>query len=81
MLNTAGPNAVVEVEQQMTTLVEEIESLKGQLQLFEHQLQLADIVVSFQFRDRRPPVRDGSSSFKWLNTMNLVDLIWEFGRE
>ena len=81
VLAGAGPNAVVEVEQEMTALVVEIESLKGSLVMYEHQLKYADVVVSFQFRERRPPIRDGSSSFEWLNTMNLVDLIWRFGHE
>jgi hypothetical protein len=81
VLSNAGPSAVVEVEQEMTSLVQEIESLKGSLTMYEHQLKYADVVVSFQFRERRPPVRDGSSSFRWLNTMNLADLIWGFSHE
>ena len=81
VLVNAGPSAVVEVQQEMTSMVQEIENLKGTLNMYEHQLKLADVVVSFQFRERRPPVRDGSSSFKWLNTMNLADLIWRFGHE
>ncbi|MBI5508052.1 MAG: DUF4349 domain-containing protein [Deltaproteobacteria bacterium] len=81
VLGIAGANAVVEVESQMTQLVQEIEGLKGQLQMCEHQLRLAEVGVSFQFRDRRPPVRDGSSSFEWLNTMNLADLLWSFGHD
>jgi hypothetical protein len=81
VLTGAGPSAVVEVEQEMTSLVAEIEGLKGSLTMYEHQLRYADVVVSFAFRERRPPVRDGSSSFRWLNTMNLADLIWGFGHD
>ncbi len=81
VLAGANAQAVVEVEQAMTQLVQEIESLKGALRLLEHQLQLAQVVVRFEFRERRPPERSGSSSFAWLNTMNLVDLLREFGHE
>ncbi|OGQ88260.1 MAG: hypothetical protein A2289_22860 [Deltaproteobacteria bacterium RIFOXYA12_FULL_58_15] len=78
VLNTAGQNSIVEVESQMTQLVQEIEGLKGSIGMLEHQLQLAEIIVRFEFRDRRPPARDGSSSFAWLNTVNLADLFEEF---
>jgi hypothetical protein len=81
VLSGAGPGAVVEVEAEMTQLVTEIEGLQGQIRLIEHQLQYAEITVRFEFRDRRPPERSGSSSFAWLNTMNLVDLMQEFAHE
>jgi hypothetical protein len=81
VLAVAGPSAVVEVEQEMTNLVGEIESLKGSLQMYEHELRFAEVEVSFQFRERRPPVKDGSSSFRWLNSMNLADLISEFSHD
>ncbi len=76
----AGPDTVVSVEREMTRLVEEIEALKGTIRLAEHQLQLAEVSVRFRFRDRRPPARDGSSSFPWLNTVNLSDLLAEFAQ-
>ena len=78
VLRGANDRAVVEIEAQMIGLVEEIEALKGAIRLLEHQMQYAELTVSFQFRDRRPPTRDGRSSFGWLNTMNLVDLVQEF---
>jgi len=81
VLAGAGAGAVVEVEQEMTSLVTEIESLKGSLLMYEHELKYAEVDVSFHFRERRPPVNDGRSSFHWLNTMNLADLIGEFGHE
>ena len=78
VLGEAGPSAVVTVERQMTQLIVDIESLRGALQLLEHNMAFAELAVSFQFRERRPPARDGSSSFAWLNTMNLVDLLGDF---
>lgn len=78
VMGEAGTAGVLRVEQEVTRLVGEIEQLKGSLRLMEHRLELAEIQVSFQFRDRSAPVRDGRSSFPWLNTMNLVDLVEDF---
>ncbi len=78
VLGSASQSTIVQVEAQMTELVQEIEGLKGQIRLLEHQLELAEVVVRFEFRDRRPPSRDGNSSFAWLNTVNIADLFEEF---
>lgn len=78
VLQSAGYETIVEVESEMTSLVQQIESLEGSIKLIEHQLTHARIAVRFQFRDRRPPARSGESSFGWLNTVNLVDLLAEF---
>lgn len=78
VLQSAGQGTVVQVESQMTSLVTEIEGIKGSIRLIEHQLDYATITVRFQFRERRPPSRDGNSSFAWLNTVNLADLFSEF---
>ena len=78
VLQTARPQAVATVEREMTSLIAEIEELEGSLRMAMHQLQYAALEVSFQFRDRQAPARDGSSSFPWLNTMNLADLIGDF---
>jgi hypothetical protein len=78
VLASATPSTIVEVESEMTRLVAQIESLKGQIKLMEHQLRYATITVQFEFRDRRPPVRTGNSSFAWLNTVNLSDLMGAF---
>jgi hypothetical protein len=75
LLRTANPKSVVAIERQVTALVEEIEALSGRIRFLEHQGAWAKVQVDFQLRDRRPPVRDGSSSFAWLNTVNLEDLV------
>ncbi len=81
VLSGAGPNAVVEVEREMTGIVQEIESLRGLLNVYEHELRYAEVLVRFSFKDRRPPARDGNSSFAWLNSVNLADLLSEFGHD
>lgn len=78
VLEQASAETVVTVEHQITQIVQEIESMQGQLQMLEHQLALAMLTVSFQINVRQPPARDGKSSFAWLNTVNLQDLLEAF---
>lgn len=78
ILPTAKKGAVLNVEREIVRVVREVESLRGQLRLLEHRATWASVDVSFQFRDRQAPVSDGSSSFEWLNTLNLDALVYEF---
>jgi len=78
VLHNARPQAVTTVEHEMTSLIAEIEQLQGALVFAEHRLSYAQLDVSFEFRDRQAPVNNGNSSFPWLNTMNLADLIGDF---
>lgn len=78
VLETAGPASVVTVEREIVRLVSEIEQYKGRLRALEHRADFADITLDFQFRDRAAPSRGGSSSFQWLNSLNLADLIDDF---
>ena len=75
VLSTASPKSVVSVEREVTRLVSEIESIKGQLAGLEHRSTYADLVVSFRFRERRAPDRGAASSFDWINTLNVADLL------
>ena len=78
VLQNAGADAVFLVEKEIVGLIREIETLKGEINFLKYRLQFADIVVEFQFRDRSAPAVDGNSSFPWLNSMNLVDLLKDF---
>ncbi len=78
VLGGAHADAVVTVEQQVTSLIGEIENLSGRIRLLENQVDYATVTVSFQFRERAAPRRDGQSSFPWLNSVNLADLIEGF---
>lgn len=78
VLGGAHADAVVTVERQITSLIDEIERLEGQIRLLQNQVEYATVTVSFQFRERTAPRRDGQSSFPWLNTLNLSDLIEGF---
>jgi hypothetical protein len=81
VLANADSRSVVTVEQHMTQLVESIETLKGSLRLLEHQLQYANVVVSFRFRERQAPTYNATSSFPWLNDVSLDRLQQEFARD
>ncbi|MBX2802126.1 MAG: DUF4349 domain-containing protein [Myxococcales bacterium] len=75
VLRTAGSDSIVAVERQIVGAIEQIETLKGRLKLLEDEAAYGRVDVSFQFRDRAAPARDGSSSFQWLNTLNVQDVI------
>lgn len=76
VLAEAEADAVIAVEQQIVSLVEEIEGLTGQLRYMEHQTAYARVVVWFSFQDRAAPAWDGDSSFAWLNTVDLTDVVY-----
>lgn len=78
LLPQAKANSVLTVEYEIVQLVSQIEGLKGRIRLLESQATWAQLDVSFQFRERTAPVRDGSSSFAWLNSLNLADLVESF---
>jgi hypothetical protein len=78
VLEGASAKSVVTVEREVTRLVSEIEQLKGRIRYLEDQVNYGTVNVWFQFRDRAAPARDGSSSFAWLNSLNITDLLGEF---
>lgn len=69
---------IVSVEREIVRLIAEIENTKGRIRYLEHQASLAEIRIAFQFRDRTAPTRGGSSSFAWLNTLNVADIVDDF---
>jgi hypothetical protein len=78
VLEGASAKSVVTVEREVTRLVSEIEQLKGRIRYLEDQVGYGTVTVWFEFRDRAAPARDGSSSFAWLNSLNITDLLGEF---
>jgi hypothetical protein len=78
VLEEAGTDAIVTVERTIVDLIAELESLKGRIRAMRYRAEYATITVRFQFRSRAAPVQDGSSSFYWLNTMNLTNMLGDF---
>jgi hypothetical protein len=75
VLATASSKGIVSVEQQILAAIQDVERLKGQIRLLESQATMASVDVSFQFRDRQAPANDGTSSFAWLNTLDLQRVV------
>jgi len=78
LLRTAEQDGVLTVEREIVSLVSEIESYEGRIRVLEDRIAFARVTVDFRFQDRTAPVDDGSSSFAWLNTVNLSDLLGDF---
>ena len=78
VLKKANVKTILVVEKEIAGLIREIETLKGEIRLMRHRLQFAAIEIAFDFRERSAPAPDGTSSFPWLNTLNLPDLVEEF---
>lgn len=74
-LAQASAGAVVSVQREITRLVAEIERLEGQRRLLRNQVTWSEVTVAFTYRERTAPVRDGSSSFAWINSVNVADLL------
>lgn len=81
VLKNAKKKTIVSVERAVQEVVSDIEALKGSITYMEHELAFAKIIVQFQFKDRTAPVYSGTSSFPWLNTMNLQTMIEDFNDE
>ena len=75
VLAQAEADALIAVERQIVVLVQDMERLTGQLRFMEHQAEYARVVVWFSFTDRGAPTWDGDSSFPWLNSVDLTELV------
>jgi Domain of unknown function (DUF4349) len=75
VLSTASAGSVVAVEREISRLISEIEGIEGRMRFLQDRADHAELQVSFVFRERTSPRRDGSSNFAWLNSVNLVDLL------
>jgi hypothetical protein len=78
LLTGADSSAVLTVEREIARLVSEVERLEGSIRLMEHGARMAQIDVRFQFRERTGPRSDATSSFGWLNSLDLQGMIYDF---
>ena len=78
MVPTAGAKSIVTVEREIVNLVADIERIQGRIRYLEHQAAMSRVDIAFEFRERSAPSRDGSSSFEWLNTLNVADVVQDF---
>ena len=78
LLAQADVEAALTLEKELVQLTAEIETLQGGLRYLQHRLRFAEVHVLFEFEDRNAPAPTGVSSFGWLNTLNLTDLLEDF---
>lgn len=81
MLAGASREGLATLRAQLAHSVGEIETLKGRLQMFEHQLRFARVTVAFEFLDRTLPPPPTQSSFAWLNSLRVERLLSDGGAE
>ena len=73
----SNTEATLRIEQTMTSIVAEIEQIKGQLRVAEERAQWAVVDIAFRFHERDRIVYV-SSPFEWLNTVSLTRFLEEF---
>jgi hypothetical protein len=73
----SNTEATLRIEQTMTSIVAEIEQIKGQLRVADERAKWAIVDISFQFHERDKIVYV-SSPFEWLNTVSLDRFLEEF---
>jgi hypothetical protein len=78
LLAQADLQGTLTIEKELVQLTAEIETLEGRLRHLQHRLRLAEVQVLFEFQEREAPAPTGISSFAWLNTLNLSDLLEDF---
>jgi hypothetical protein len=80
ILVSARKAKLVKVSTAVTSLVKEIELLRGRINYMRHQLRYAKFTVYFKI-DRSTMVRrQVSSSFPWLNSVGLPKLLSDFSQ-
>jgi hypothetical protein len=75
VLSHATSQSIVSVQSAILQVIGQMEAYQGRIKLLEDQGNYARVDISFQFLDRSAPARDGSSSFRWLNTLNVQDVM------
>ncbi|MBI5062683.1 MAG: DUF4349 domain-containing protein [Desulfatitalea sp.] len=78
LAQAADVQASLTIEKELVQLTAEIETLQGSLRHLQHRLGFAEVQVLFEFEDRNAPAPTGVSSFAWLNTLNLTDLLEDY---
>jgi len=76
--STQQVNTLQSVEREVMRITNELERLTGQMRKLVHRSQYSNVSISFQFHDRRAPVRQGKSVFPWINNLDLRNLMEDF---
>jgi len=81
ILASAKSDKLVKVSTAVTNLVQEIELLRGRINYLQHQIRFARFTVIFQIDRSRLDTRQVTSSFPWLNSVGLPNLLSDFSNE
>ncbi|MBN1411356.1 MAG: DUF4349 domain-containing protein [Spirochaetales bacterium] len=74
LINQADVEGTLDIENEVTALLEEIEELKGRLLKMENDLKYTYAEISFSFKRSALP-SNVPSSFDWINTMGLYKMM------
>jgi hypothetical protein len=77
LIDSSGVAATLQIERDMSELVQEMESIKGQLRVQRERARWARIDVAFNFRQRDRLVYV-ASPFEWINTVDLQRFVGDF---
>lgn len=69
-VDDSNVGATLTIEREMTRLVRELESVKGQLRVQTDKARYAQLQISFRYR-KRGRVKYVRSPFKWLNSVDI----------
>ena len=78
LLKNATPESIVSIEREMIKLNVDIEDNMGRLKYLKKTSAIATIHINLRFHERTPPVKSATSDFKWVNNLNLGDLLEEY---
>ena len=80
ILASAQSGKLVKVSTAVTTLIQEIELLRGRINFMQHQIRFAKFTVNFQIDRGTVNTRRITSSFPWLNSVGLPNLLSDFSQ-
>lgn len=81
LLRDLPSHALTEVRAELARRIAEIERFRGQIRLTETNLQFADVTIAFQFQNSEIPPPPSVSSFVWLNSLGVDQLMQAVGSE
>jgi hypothetical protein len=78
VLKESGDSTLFTIQSEIVNLQTEIEQTGAQIQKLEDRMAYARVTVSFRFFERAAPLTTGQSRFRWLNHLDLPNLMRRF---
>lgn len=80
ILASAQSNKLLKASSAVTKLVQDIELLRGRINVLKHRTRYAKFTILFQLDSSTADTRNVTSSFPWLNSVGLPDLLTDFSQ-